>query len=365
MSTRASSLLPLLMAGGALILAAWLVVDQTQPFGRKHEARRPVSKVGTLADFEKAATEIFEASNNAVAHVVVGPNATPYMPEFTPEGSGSGILWTDTGLVVTNFHVIQKARDRTNYAVFVEVAENWSRARVVATARELDIAVLELEDVPVGVSPIPLGTSANLRVGQAVFAIGNPFGLTRSLSTGVIGSLNRPVTLANEASISNAIQVDASINPGNSGGPLLDSSGQLIGMNTAIYSPTKASAGIGFAVPIDTIRETVEELVSGTRKDWQLGITGTAKEFRPLLGYQRGILVATVQQESPAALAGMHGNELNRKLVIVEVDGVRTGDMSQVQRQLARREPGEVIVRTIAIDSRNQARLLDYSVRLR
>ena len=164
-----------------------------------------------------------------------------------PRGTGSGFVWDDRGHVVTNFHVVQDGDSAK-----VTLGQDDYPAKVVGVARDQDLAVLLIEAPREKLVPIKVGTSSRLQVGQKVFAIGNPFGLDYSLTNGIVSALGRTIQGVSGATIFDVIQTDAAINPGNSGGPLLDSAGRLIGVNTAIYSPSGASAGIGFAVPVDT-----------------------------------------------------------------------------------------------------------------
>src|SRR4029077_3240436 len=174
-----------------------------------------------------------------------------------PQGTGSGLVWDQDGHIVTNFHVVASG-DRA----MVTLNDNTTYpATCVGVAPEKATAALHIDAPPQKLLPLPVGQSAPLKVGQKVLAIGNPFGLDQTLTTGVISGLGREIKSVSGRPISDVIQTDASINPGNSGGPLLDSSGRLIGINTAIYSPAGSSAGIGFAVPVDTINSIVPELL--------------------------------------------------------------------------------------------------------
>ena len=187
-----------------------------------------------------------------------------------PQGTGSGFVWDTNGDIITNFHVIQNA---DSAQVTLADQSNW-KARVVGVAPDKDLAVLRIDAPANRLRPIPIGTSKDLQVGQSVYAIGNPFGLDQTLTTGVISALNREIESVTRRPIQGVIQSDAAINPGNSGGPLLDSAGRLIGVNTAIYSPSGASAGIGFAIPVDTVNRIVPELIR------------SGKIIRPGLGIQ-------------------------------------------------------------------------------
>ena len=174
-----------------------------------------------------------------------------------PQGTGSGFVWDESGHIVTNYHVVQGAASAK-----VTLGETEYDADTVGVAPDQDLAVLEIRAARANLAPIAIGTSADLQVGQKVFAIGNPFGLDHTLTTGIVSALGRTIQSVTNRPIDGAIQTDAAINPGNSGGPLLDSAGRLIGVNTAIYSPSGASAGIGFAVPVDTVSRIVPELIT-------------------------------------------------------------------------------------------------------
>ena len=228
---------------------------------------------------------------------------------YPEEGTGSGFLWDRDGHIVTNYHVVRGAQS-------VEVAfsdEIVRPATIVGVDPMNDLAVLHVDDVPPGVQPIELGDASKLRVGQRAIAIGNPFGqFERTLTTGVISALNRTITIDENTVLRHVIQTDAAINRGNSGGPLLDSFGRLIGVNSAIYSPTGTSAGIGLAISVDTVKRVVPELIARGRypHPW-LGILGygiTPALAQALdLPVEQGLLVARIYRDSPAARAGLRG----------------------------------------------------------
>jgi S1-C subfamily serine protease len=221
---------------------------------------RTIASRGELGAEEKATIGLFRQASPSVVNITTIAVQRDF---FTlnlyqiPEGTGSGFVWDTTGNVITNFHVIHNAD-----AAQVTLADQsaW-KARIVGVAPDKDIAVLRIDAPANRLRPIPIGTSKELQVGQKVFAIGNPFGLDQTLTTGVISALGREIESVTRRPIQGVIQSDAAINPGNSGGPLLDSAGRLIGVNTAIYSPSGASAGIGFAIPVDTVNRIVPELI--------------------------------------------------------------------------------------------------------
>ncbi len=273
---------------------------------------------GTFTSQEERDIAVFREISPSVAYI---SNITLRRDRFSlnvfeiPQGTGSGFVWDQEGHVVTNYHVLQDG-DRFT----VTLGEHEFDARPVGVAPRKDLAVLRIEAPRRELRPIPLGSSANLMVGQRVLAIGNPFGLDQSLTTGVVSALGRELTSPVGFPIRDVIQSDAAINPGNSGGPLLDSSGRLIGVNTAIYSPSGASAGIGFAVPVDTVRQLVPQMIEHGRPI-QPGIGVVLVEDRLAARVRvRGVIVRQVMSDSPAARAGIEGLRQTRR-------GVALGDV--------------------------------------
>ena len=224
-----------------------------------------------------------------------------------PRGAGSGFVWDDLGHVVTNFHVISEG---SRFRVTLE-GEDYD-ARLVGVAPNKDLAVLRIVAPPEKLRPLVLGTSANLLVGQTVLAVGNPFGLDQTLTTGVLSALGRELKSPGGLPIRDVIQTDAAINPGNSGGPLLDSAGRLIGVTTAIYSPSGASAGIGFAVPVDTVRRLVPQLIEhGKPLQPGIGVDLVSDRWASRLGI-RGVIIRRVGRDGPADRAGIEGLRQSR-----------------------------------------------------
>jgi S1-C subfamily serine protease len=244
------------------------------------------------------------------------------------EGSGTGFVWDDRGHVVTNYHVIGPQDDGTAFAVILWDRSEWE-ARVVGRAPGKDLAVLRIEATRELLRPLARGTSDDLAVGQKVLALGNPFGLDQTLTTGVLSALGRDLESPDGRTIHDVIQTDAAINPGNSGGPLLDSRGRLIGVNTAIASPSGAYAGVGFAIPVDTVKELVPQLIDHGRPS----VPGIGVSILPDYWAQRygidGIVVTDVVPGSPAERAGLvparpsaRGGAVPED-IIVAVDGER------------------------------------------
>jgi 2-alkenal reductase len=267
-------------------------------------------------------------------------------------GTGSGFVWDRAGHIVTNHHVIEHA---TDLGVLFG-GETPLPARLVGAAPWVDLAVLKLEDPPDDLRPIPIGTSADLAVGQSVYAIGNPFGLSRSLTTGVISALDRRFPTESGREVVGVIQTDTAINPGNSGGPLVDSSGRLIGVNTAILAPTGSFTGVGFAIPVDTVNRIVPELIrDGRAKLPGIGFVPLPEEVAHEHGI-RGIVVQSVSPGSPAARAGLHGIGSGGQLgdVIVAAEGNPVATVADLAAVLERVGIGNTARLTVIRDGRRR-----------
>ncbi len=289
---------------GCLLLGTW----QAPSMAARLSEQRVATPRGELGVDERATIELFERTRDSVVYI----STTGLVQDFwtrnvfaVPRGTGSGFIWDQTGHVVTNLHVIQGAARAT-----VRLADGRDyRAQLVGASPAHDIAVLRIDVAFESPPPVPIGTSHDLQVGQKVFAIGNPFGLDWTLTTGIVSALDRSLPAQDGRSVvEHLIQTDAAINPGNSGGPLLDSAGRLIGINTAIYSPSGASAGIGFAVPVDTVMRVVPQLIRhGKYTRPALGIEvdeGVNARLTRRLG-MAGVFVLDVAPGSPAAVAGI------------------------------------------------------------
>jgi len=271
---------------------------------------RPITARGDLAEDEKSTIELFKRASPSVVYITTLSRRAVNFFEMTdvPQGTGSGFLWDRQGHVVTNYHVIQ---DSDSSVVTLSDQTNW-KATVVGVEPDKDLAVLRISAPAEKLTPILVGTSKGLQVGQKVFAIGNPFGLDETLTTGIVSALGRTIEAVTGRKIQDVIQTDAAINPGNSGGPLLDSAGRLIGVNCQIASPSGASAGIGFAVPVDTVNAVVPELIAhGRIVRPRLGISPANESVARQLGVT-GVLVLGVAEGSGAAKAGLRGTERDR-----------------------------------------------------
>lgn len=307
--------------GDRFIRATFLTADEP----------RAVTPRGALMDLETTTVDIFQTVAPAVVYIFT--EGVGVFGEKQPGGTGSGFIWDSAGHVVTNYHVVENAG---RVAVRLNNGDAIS-ASIVGTAPNYDLAVLRLGDTRARVQPIPVGTSSDLKVGQMVFAIGNPFGLSRTLTTGVISALNRHLPTSTGREIRGVIQTDAAINPGNSGGPLLDSAGRLIGVNTAIISGSGSSAGIGFAVPVDIVNRAVPALIrEGEVPTPGLGVAVAPEEWVAQLGYS-GVMIAEVVPGSAADKAGLLGIDRQARRIgdiIVAVNGQSIASLSDLAAEL-------------------------------
>jgi S1-C subfamily serine protease len=287
-----------------------------------HSEPRSVTARGELSPTEKSNIEIFQQSSPSVVYITtLEDTLNLWTRDITriPRGTGSGFIWDRQGHVITNYHVLQGAS-----AVRIRLSDHRTfNATLIGASPEHDLAVLRIPmtaDMP---KPLSIGTSHDLQVGQITYAIGNPFGLDHTLTTGVVSALNRSLRNNYGSSIEDLIQTDAAINPGNSGGPLLDSAGRLIGINTAMFSLSGTYAGIGFAVPVDTVNRIVPQIIKeGHYQRPKLGITINErlnKEITKELGIS-GVAVIEVQPNSAAERSGLNG-------VIIKNNTIVSGDV--------------------------------------
>ena len=301
---------------------------------------------GKLSELERSTTQLFREAAQSVVHITTLDIETdPFKLRVleVPRGTGSGFLWDDQGDIVTNLHVVRTA---STARVTLYDHSVWP-AQLVGTSPRHDLAVLKVPGAVAHAKALPVGASNDLLVGQSVLAIGSPFGLDYTLSTGVISGLGREIAGESGLPIRGVIQTDAAINPGNSGGPLLDSSGRLIGINTAILSPSGVSAGIGFAVPVDTVARVVPQLIQyGHEVRPMIGVELADDDLVRRLG-MRGALVLRVVPNSPADHAGVHGTtrdpntgRLRLGDVIVGVDDRRVDRAFALYGALDLEQPG-------------------------
>ena len=307
--------------------------------------------------------EVFKHASPSVVYItnsrLIRRSFFSLNPEEIPQGSGSGFIWDNRGYVVTNFHVIQNA---SRVTVTLQDGTAWD-ARVIGAEPDKDLAVLHIEAPARQLIPMELGDSSLLEVGRKVRAIGNPFGLDTTLTVGVVSALGREINSVTRRRIRDVIQTDAAINPGNSGGPLLNSLGQLIGVNTAIYSPSGTSSGIGFAIPVNTVKKIVPELIQyGRVQTPTLGVSlfppQYADYYRQRWGLNGVIVLDVIEGGSPDR-EGMRGlTETSRGIVlgdvIVEVDDTPVDNEDDLLNVLENREAGDVIEVITQRDNRRQ-----------
>jgi S1-C subfamily serine protease len=324
----------------------------------------PTPSEAGLDPTELENVRIYRQAAPAVANVVT--RTVEYDFFFNPvpvEGAGSGFLIDNDGHILTNYHVVQGAQT-------IEVTlgdQSRYKGKLVGSDPNNDIALIQIDLAGRKIAPLSLGDSRNLLVGQRVLAIGNPFGFQSTLTTGIVSSLGRTVQTRENTFIDEAIQTDASINQGNSGGPLLNSHGEVIGINSAIYAPTGTTAGIGFAIPINTAKRVAEDLITrGRVRHATLGAEGRALWPRLAealnLAVQQGILIERVEPDGPAAKAGIRGGTQSvvagmQELrvggdVLIAIDGKQITNQSDLSLLLNRSQPGDTVTVTIVRDGK-------------
>ena len=342
------------------LLLAWLVLELVWTLESRAQGQirnpnavpRAVAPREALKLEERATIALFRQASPSVVYITTLARQRGLfslnMSEI-PQGSGSGFIWDQEGHIITNFHVIQ---DASGAKVTLADHSEWD-AQLVGVAPDQDLAVLYIKAPKSQLKPLAIGTSADLEVGQSVFAIGNPFGLDQTLTTGIISALGRDMSAVTGRTIAGVIQTDASINPGNSGGPLLDSSGRLIGVNTAIYSPSGASVGIGFAVPVDTVNRIVPQLIrQGEITRPGLGVRlGDDRVSRRL--NLSGVLILEINKGSTAEAAGLRGTRSDARGritlgdIIVGIDNDHVETSNDLFNALEKRAVGETVKVTV------------------
>ena len=360
----------LLLIVAAAYFGSRLVSPFLRPTRDPDAVPRTVAARGDLAGDENATIELFRSASPSVVHI--DTRATYYdrwtlTPLDVPLGTGSGFVWDERGYVVTNFHVVQNT---SRQFVFLDGRTTPIEARIVGVDPDYDIAVVKIDPPDGNVPAIPVGTSKDLLVGQKVFAIGNPFGLDHTLTTGIISGLGREIPSLTGRPIQGVIQTDAAINPGNSGGPLLDSAGRLIGMNTAIATPGGGvngqgfNVGVGFAVPVDTINKIVPSLIrKGSYVPPALGIRSAPPQIASALRVD-GVVVESVSPGSGAERAGMRSMESSKSGiqadVITKVDGQAVSTVDDIREILSNHDAGDVV----AVEILRAGRRMQLDVKL-
>ena len=308
---------------------------------------KTVDEENNIEVFKRASPSVVHITNSRLVRTFYSLN-----PQEVPQGSGTGFIWSAEGFIVTNYHVVQQAN-----RVTVTLQDGTSyNARAVGLDPDKDLAVLKIEAQSAELTPISLGDSSLLEVGRKVIAIGNPFGLDMTMTVGVVSALGREIESISQRTIRDVIQTDAAINPGNSGGPLLNSLGQLVGVNTAIYSPSGASSGIGFAIPVNTVKRIVPELITYGRVQTPiLGITRIPQPeyYRDLWGVDGVIILDVIAGTGPERL-GMRGlrrvptGKIQLGDVIVEIDGQPVANEDDYASIMEQHRPGDIVtVRTL------------------
>lgn len=354
------------IAGAAVVFGGYSLGTRVIGAAKSGESPRPVVPRGDLDSGEQRTIALFESAAPSVVYittVAVERNFFTMNVLEVPQGAGSGFIWDSRGYIVTNFHVIKDAQS----ARVTLSSQQTYPAQLVGIEPDKDLAVLKISAPNVKLQPIQVGSSKDLRVGQRVFAIGNPFGFDHTLTTGIIGGLGREINSAvTDRPIQGVIQTDAAINPGNSGGPLLDSAGRLIGINTAIVSTSGSYAGLGFAVPVDTVNRIVPQLIKfGRVKKSALGIRLLETHGMHSRGIH-GVVVAEVIAGSPADKAGiaplsrLPDGSIQLGDIITGADGSPVADGNDLFRILDEKNPGE----KLTLELTNGAEVRTVSVKL-
>ncbi len=290
-----------------LITTLYFISASVNAFDQNYLSFKTEDEANNIEIFKKASPSVVYVTNKAIRQDFFSFNV-----HEIPQGTGTGFVWHESGIIVTNYHVIQGASKVT---ITLQDSSELD-AKVIGVAPDKDLAVLKVTTSK-KLFALPLGDSALLEVGRKVIAIGNPFGLDTTLTVGVVSALEREIDAVTERKIRGVIQTDASINPGNSGGPLLNSLGQLVGVNTAIYSPSGASAGIGFAIPVNTVKKIVPQLIEfGHIIRPSLGIETAPDYWAKRYGVE-GVVIVSTTPDMPADKAGIEGMSRNRRGEIV------------------------------------------------
>ena len=367
--------LPLLALLAALLLVVGLVYGPrllNAPRLNNPEAVERVPEPRTGSDPEEdEAVRVFKQTRDSVVNVdtVVRVRQLDMRVAEQQTGTGSGFLWDDEGRVVTNFHVVREAATSRGTLRVVLADRSAYDATLVGAAPEFDLAVLQIAAPKEKLKKIRVGRSGDLEVGHKVYAIGNPFGLSLSMTKGIVSALDREIDSQTDRTITGVIQTDAPINPGNSGGPLLDRDGRLVGVNTAIKSPSGGNVGIGFAIPVDTVNPVVTELIQrGRTLQPDVGLKLVDQRRVRRAGFATGVMVQSVEPLGPAEKAGLRGVVADRQTgdvspgdVIVKVNGVAVAGNAEFTKTLSNAKPGDVW--KLSVERDGEARGVEVTVR--
>jgi S1-C subfamily serine protease len=346
-------------SGGSDSSAPPAIDDAALPAAARGSNSTLAARDAALTDDESINVRVYRQASPAVANILTKATEYDFFMDPVPvEGAGSGFVIDERGYILTNYHVVQEAQsievvlgDQTRYP-----------GKFIGADQQNDVALVKIDPKGKHLVALPLGDSSALQVGQKVLAIGNPFGFQSTLTTGVVSALGRSVQTSQTTLIAEAIQTDAAINRGNSGGPLINTHGEVIGINSAIYTPSGTTAGIGFAIPINTAKRIAQDLITEGRV--HLAYIGV--QTIPVGGYlaqaldlpvQDGLLVETASKGGPAALAGVHGGDRVAQAgmqriaiggdVIVAIDGAKVGNSMDMNIVLNRKRPGDTVTLTV------------------
>jgi protease Do-like 1, chloroplastic len=352
-----------------LLIGYFVFRGRPSPTHDPNAQLREVTPRGDRDAFEKERIRVFKDISPSVVNVdTLRIQRVGYLGTTERmQGTGSGFVWDEQGRIVTNFHVVQDTLQATasgevsikpSARLRITFADQTTSeaVRLVGVAPDNDLAVLQVTDVPADkLKPIPVGSSGDLEVGQTVYAIGNPFGQSLTFTHGIVSALNREIQSVTDRPITGVIQTDASLNPGNSGGPLLDREGRLIGVNTAITSPSGGNVGIGYAIPVDAVNQVVTQLIrTGRPAKPSLGIVLLRERDTRALGFKRGVMIAEVRANSTAARAGLKGfrvdadtgRQMNGDLILA-VNGEQVQGIDDFQRLMNKMKVQQTITLTI------------------
>ncbi len=343
-----------------ILLTLWVIEPYAVSWWWSGTRPRPVTPRAGLSSYEETTINVYREASPSVVHVYATGQ-----PAFMSGGrqvlqTGSGVIWDKAGNLVTNNHVI---RGQTQFGIRLTTGE-FATAHLVGTAPNYDLAVLRIDRARVPLRPILVGSSKDLVVGQSVFAIGNPYGLNQTLTNGIISALHGRFPESNTVEIADVIQTDAPINPGNSGGPLINSGGRMIGLNTAILSESGASAGIGFAIPVDTVNRIAADIIRTRHAPVPgIGILTASPAASSQLGVQ-GIIIVRVLPGSPAAKAGLAGVDPQTGAVqdiITAVSGKPVGTIADLSSALSQAGIGHTATLTVERDGQSRQVKVDVT----